>query len=131
MQFVHPSQLDLRVVSSSVPSAGQGLMNKGPTIPKGTLIGPYTGTFVSMKDYKEVEKKGRESGYAWLLYDSETLDKPYGYIDPGAAPDPVANLLAKANHPSKKDKLCLVGCQYKGTIFYRYYGTSLSSYYSS
>jgi len=66
-----------------------------------------------------VEKKGRESGYAWLLYDSETLDKPYGYIDPGAAPDPVANQLAKANHPSKKDKLCLVGCQYKGTIFYR------------
>merc|ERR1719192_646024 len=119
MQFVHPSQLDLRVVSSSVPSAGQGLLNKGPTIPKGTLIGPYTGTFVSMKDYKEVEKKGRESGYAWLLYDSETLDKPYGYIDPGATPDPVANLLAKANHPSKKDKLCLVGCQYKGTIFYR------------
>jgi len=119
MQFVHPSQLDLRVVSSSVPSAGQGLLNKGPTIPKGTLIGPYTGTFVSMKDYKEVEKKGRESGYAWLLYDSETLDKPYGYIDPGAAPDPVANLLAKANHPSKKDKLCLVGCQFKGTIFYR------------
>jgi len=119
MKFVHPSQLDLRVVSSSVPSAGQGLLNKGPTIPKGTLIGPYTGTFVSMKDYKEVEKKGRESGYAWLLYDSETLDKPYGYIDPGAAPDPVANLLAKANHPSKKDKLCLVGCQYKGTIFYR------------
>jgi len=119
MQFVHPSKLDLRVVSSSVPSAGQGLMNKGPTIPKGTLIGPYTGTFVSMKDYKEVEKKGRESGYAWLLYDSETLDKPYGYIDPGTAPDPVANQLAKANHPSKKDKLCLVGCQYKGTIFYR------------
>jgi len=119
MQFVHPSKLDLRVVTSSVPSAGQGLMNKGATIPKGTLIGPYTGTFVSMKDYKEVEKKGRESGYAWLLYDSETLDKPYGYIDPGAAPDPVANLLAKANHPSKKDKLCLVGCQYKGTIFYR------------
>jgi len=119
MQFVHPSQLDLRVVNSSVPSAGQGLLNKGPTIPKGTLIGPYTGTFVSMKDYKEVEKKGGESGYAWLLYDSETLDKPYGYIDPGAAPDPVANQLAKANHPSKKDKLCLVGCQYKGTIFYR------------
>jgi len=119
MQFVHPSQLDLRVVSSSVPSAGQGLMNKGPAIPKGTLIGPYTGTFVSMKDYKEVEKKGRESGYAWLLYDSETLDKPYGYIDPGAAPDPVNNLLAKANHPSKKDKLCHVGCQFKGTIFYR------------
>jgi len=119
MQFVHPSQLDLRVVSSSVPSAGQGLLNKGATIPKGTLIGPYTGTFVSMKDYKEVEKKGRESGYAWLLYDSETLDKPYGYIDPGATPDPVANQLAKANHPSKKDKLCLVGCQYRGTIFYR------------
>jgi len=119
MQFVHPSKLDLRVVTSSVPSAGQGLMNKGATIPKGTLIGPYTGTFVSMKDYKEVEKKGRESGYAWLLYDSETLDKPYGYIDPGAAPDPVANLLAKANHPSKKDKLCLVGCQYRGTIYYR------------
>ena len=39
-----------RLVHSSVHSAGQGLLNKGATIPRGTLIGPYTRTFVSMKD---------------------------------------------------------------------------------
>ena len=120
MQFVHPSKLKLHVVQSRVSAAGQGLMNKGAIIPKGTLIGPYTGNFVSLASYNEEEKKGRESGYAWLLYDSETLDKPYGYIDPGSAPDPVTNKLAKANHPSKQEDMCLVGCQYQGKIFYRY-----------
>jgi len=119
MQFVHPAQLSLEVVGSKIHAAGEGLINRGDTIIKGTLIGPYSGKFVSFNDYKQEEEKGRESGYAWLLYDSETLDKPYGYIDPGCAPDPALHKLAKANHPSKKAELCLVGCQYQGNIFYR------------
>jgi len=119
MQFVHPAQLSLEVVGSRIHGAGEGLINRGATIAKGTLLGPYTGKFVSFDDYKQEEKKGRESGYAWLLYDSETLDKPYGYIDPGSAPDPALHKLAKANHPSKKADLCLVGCQYQGNIYYR------------
>ena len=120
MQFVHPAQLSLEVVGSKIHAAGEGLINRGATIVKGTLLGPYTGKFVSFDNYKQEEKKGRESGYAWLLYDSETLDKPYGYIDPGTAPDPALHKLAKANHPSKKADLCLVGCQYQGNIYYRY-----------
>merc|ERR1719370_1963570 len=108
MQFVHPDQLNLEVVTSKIRAAGQGLINRGATIVQGTLIGPYTGKFVSFNEYKQEEKKGQESGYAWLLYDSETLDKPYGYIDPGSAPDSVSNKLAKANHPSKKNEQCLV-----------------------
>jgi len=119
MKFVHPAQLNLQVVSSKIRAAGEGLSNRGATIAKGTLIGPYTGKFVSLNEYKQEEKKGRESGYAWLLYDSETLDKPRGYIDPGSAPDPAFHKLAKANHPSKKADLCLVGCQYQGNIYYR------------
>merc|ERR1719193_2346211 len=119
MQFVHPAQLSLEVVGSKICAAGEGLINRGDTIIKGTLLGPYTGKFVSFDDYKQEEKNGRESGYAWLLYDSETLDKPHGYIDPGSAPDPALHKLAKANHPSKKADLCLVGCQYQGNIFYR------------
>merc|ERR1719341_595307 len=109
MQFVHPDKLKLEVVRSKVGGAGQGLMNNGATIVTGTLVGPYTGNFVSLDDYKKEEKKGRESGYAWLLYDSETMDKPCGYIDPGSAPDPALNKLAKANHPSKKYEQCFVG----------------------
>ena len=120
MQFVHPAQLNLVVVGSKIRAAGEGLINRGAIIIKGTLIGPYTGKFVSLDKYKQEEKKGRESGYAWLLYDSETLDKPHGYIDPGSAPDPAFHRLAKANHPSKKTDLCLVGCQYQGNIYYRY-----------
>merc|ERR1719391_1188174 len=119
MQFVHPDQLSLEVVTSKIHAAGQGLINRGATIIKGTLIGPYTGKFVSFNQYKQEEKKGQESGYAWLLYDSETLDKPYGYIDPGCAPDPASNKLAKANHPAKKNDQSLVGCQYQGKIYYR------------
>jgi len=119
MQFVHPVQLSLEVVGSKIHAAGQGLINRGDTIIKGTLLGPYTGKFISFNDYKQEEKRGRESGYAWLLYDSDTMDKPYGYIDPGCAPDPALHKLAKANHPSKKADLCLVGCQYQGNIYYR------------
>merc|ERR1719193_105929 len=119
MQFVHPDQLNLEVVTSKIRTAGQGLINRGATIVQGTLIGPYAGKFVSFNEYKQEEKKGQESGYAWLLYDSETLDKPYGYIDPGSAPDLVSNKLAKANHPAKKNDQCLVGCQYQGNIYYR------------
>ena len=119
MQFVHPDQLNLEVVRSKVGGAGQGLINNGATIVSGTLVGPYTGNFVSLDDYKKEEKKGRESGYAWLLYDSETMEKPRGYIDPGSAPDPALNKLAKANHPSKKHELSFVGCQFKGNIYYR------------
>ena len=119
MQFVPPEKLNLEVVCSTVPGAGQGLFNNGATIPKGTLVGPYTGKFISFADYKQEEKKGRESGYAWLIYDSETMNKPCGYIDPGSAPDPTLNKLAKANHPSKKWQQSFIGCQYKGNIYYR------------
>jgi len=119
MQFVHPDKLKLEVVLSKVGGAGQGLINNGGTIVKGTMVGPYTGKFVSFDDYKQEEKMGRESGYAWLLYDSATMEKPSGYVDPGSAPDPALNKLAKANHPSKKQELSFVGCQYKGNIYYR------------
>merc|ERR1719430_1676352 len=119
MQFVHPDKLNLEVVLSKVGGAGQGLINNGDTIVEGTMVGPYTGKFVSFDDYKQEEKMGRESGYAWLLYDSETMEKPSGYVDPGSAPDPALNKLAKANHPSKKKDLSFVGCQYKGNIYYR------------
>jgi len=119
MQFVHPDKLKLEVVLSKVGGAGQGLINNGDTIVEGTMVGPYSGTFVSYDDYKQEEKKGRESGYAWLLYDSATMEKPSGYVDPGSAPDPALNKLAKANHPSKKQELSFVGCQYKGNIYYR------------
>merc|ERR1719430_1804948 len=119
MQFVHPDKLNLKVVLSKVEGAGQGLINNGGTIVKGTMVGPYAGKFISFDDYKQEEKKGRESGYAWLLYDSATMEKPSGYVDPGSAPDPALNKLAKANHPSKKKDLSFVGCQYKGIIYYR------------
>merc|ERR1712130_584552 len=120
-EILDPSdpKLNLVVVESKVSGAGEGLFNKGPTISKGTLVGPYTGKFISYADYKHEEKKGQESGYAWLIYESENMKKPYGYIDPGSAPDPTLNKLAKANHPSKKWEQSFVGCQYKGKIYYR------------
>ena len=47
------------------------------------------------------------------------MDKPVSYVDPGSAPDPDLNKLAKANHPPKKQEQSFIGCQYKGNIYYR------------
>ena len=82
----------------------------------GTLVGPYTGKFISSADYK---KNGAESGYAWMLYDSATMENPVGFIDPGSDPNPDLNILSMANHPPKKDQQSFMGCQFQGQIFYR------------
>ena len=119
MLFVDPQQLGLEVVKSQISGAGEGLFNNGPTIPKGTMVGPYTGKFISYDDYKKLEKRGGESGYAWMLYDSATMDKPLGFIDPGSDPNPKINILSKANHPPKKYEQSFMGCQFNGQIFYR------------
>ena len=53
VKFLSPDQLRLDVCNSRVPKAGQGLLYRGDfTIEVGTMIGPYTGTFIPFDDYK-------------------------------------------------------------------------------
>ena len=47
-------------------NAGLGVFNKGINIiPEGTLFGPYSGKFIPLSSYKEIEKQGKESGNGW------------------------------------------------------------------
>ena len=79
--MVSLEDLELRVGTSQIRRGGQGLWNRGKDIPVGTLIGPYTGTFIPLAEYKRKEREGRESGYAWLIYDSKTMETPVDYVD--------------------------------------------------
>ena len=120
MKFLSPDQLRLDVCNSSVPKAGQGLLYRGDsTIEVGTMIGPYTGTFIPSDDYKVLEQQRRESGNAWVIFDSETMEKAIGYVDPGASYDANLHQLAKANHPGEKGGENLAGTQFEGGIYYR------------
>ena len=120
MKFMSPEQLRLDVCTSRVPKGGQGLLYRGDhTIEAGTMIGPYTGTFIPFDEYKVLEQQQRESGNAWVLYDSETMEKEIGYVDPGASYDPNLHRLAKANHPAEKGGENLAGTQFDGGIYYR------------
>ena len=119
MQFVHPGSLGLKVAKSTIAFSGQGLFNFGSIIYEGTMIGPYTGTYIPVDEYKAREMVGKESGNAWVIYDSETLKIPVGYVDPGRTYDPNLNLLTKANHPDREFKQSLVAVQFEKQIYYR------------
>ena len=84
----------------------------GKAIPTGVLFGPYTGTYVAKKDYKE------ESGYGWEIRDGDK-DKPVGVIDPGANPDPNVHVLAMVNSANHLTQQNIVAVQYQGQIWYR------------
>ena len=99
-------------------NAGDGIMNRGAVIAKGTIFGPYTGKYILAKDYEEIKKAKQESGYAWEIMDKD--DKyPVAYIDPGTNPDPVKHWMAKINCPNKASQLNLVSFQLEGQIYYR------------
>ena len=93
--------------------------NFGSTIYEGTMIGPYTGTYIPVDEYKAREMVGKESGNAWVIYDSETLKIPVGYVDPGRTYDSNLNLLTKANHPDREFEQSLVAVQFEKRIYYR------------
>merc|ERR1712179_302143 len=111
----------LQVGKSAIKArnAGQGIFNRGKdVIPEGTLFGPYTGTFIPIADYKQLEKEGKESGNAWEVKD-ENGKKVVGYVDLGINPDPSTHWMFKVNCAMDILGQNLVGFQLAGQIYYR------------
>merc|ERR1719369_1777169 len=87
-------------------------------IPEGTLFGPYTGTFIPITDYEQLEKGGKESGNAWEVKDKDGK-RVVGYVDPGINPDPSTHWMSKVNCAMNILGQNLVGFQLAGQIYYR------------
>ena len=111
---------NLQVGESAVArNAGQGIFNRGKeAIPEGTLFGPYTGTFIPIDKYKQMEKEGKESGNAWEVKDEEGKTV-VGYVDPGMNPDPSMHWMSKVNCSMNIKGQNLVGFQPAGQVYYR------------
>ena len=105
--------------SVKAKNAGLGVFNKGTgKIPEGTLFGPYSGKFIPVSAYQDVEKQGKESGNGWEVKDKEGK-KVVGYIDPGLHPDPEVHWMSKVNCAMDVNDQNLVGFQLAGQIYYR------------
>ena len=102
--------------------SGEGVFNgEVRDIPQGVLFGPYTGNLTPEAQYKPIIASKQESGYAWLIKDSE-LKKNYGYVDPSPNLEPVdgtKHIWAKVNSPSYKGFENLEAIQIHGKIYYR------------
>ena len=119
--FGDNNMFNLQVGESAVKArnAGQGIFNEGKeVIPEGTVFGPYTGTFITLSKYKQLEKEGKESGNAWELKDKEGK-KVVGYVDPGINPDPHMHWMSKVNCSMDIASQNLVGFQLAGQVYYR------------
>ena len=118
--FGDDKMFNLQVGKSAVArNAGQGIFNRGKkVIPEGTVFGPYTGIFIPLSKYEELEKEGREFGNAWEVKDEEGK-KVVGYVDPGINPDPETHWMLKVNCSMKIGGQNLVGFQLADQVYYR------------
>jgi len=119
--FGDNNMFNLQVGKSAIKArnAGQGIFNRGDdVIPEGTLFGPYTGTFIPITDYEQLEKEGKESGNAWEVKDKDGK-RVVGYVDPGINPDPSTHWMSKVNCAMNILGQNLVGFQLAGQIYYR------------
>merc|ERR1712013_942392 len=87
-------------------------------IPEGTVFGPYTGTFIPIREYEQIEKKGKESGNAWEVKDKDGK-RIVGYVDPGINSDSETHWMSKVNCAMNISGQNLVGFQLAGQVYYR------------
>ena len=116
-----PRQMfNLEVDKSTIrgKDVGEGVFNSGKVIPEGTVFGPYTGNFITVAEYEEMEKAGLESGNAWEIRDKDN-EKTVGYIGPGIKPDSTVHWMAKVNCAITAYDQNLVGFQLAGQVYYR------------
>ena len=116
-----PRQMfNLEVDKSTIrgKDVGEGVFNSGKVIPESTVFGPYTGNFITVAEYEEMEKAGLESGNAWEIRDKDN-EKTVGYIGPGIKPDSTVHWMAKVNCATTAYDQNLVGFQLAGQVYYR------------
>ncbi|KAL6094590.1 uncharacterized protein ACO6RY_15965 [Pungitius sinensis] len=96
----------LMVGRSSIPNAGVGVINHGPTVSPGMHFGPYEG-----------EEAARESAiaseFSWEIYKDKD---EYEYID--GARESHSNWMRYINYARNKDETNLLAVQYKGSILF-------------
>ncbi|XP_047464596.1 histone-lysine N-methyltransferase PRDM9-like [Mugil cephalus] len=96
----------LMIGRSSIPSAGVGVINHGPTMSPGMHFGPYEGEGKIMED-------ALASDYSWEIFKGKDQ---YEYID--AAKESHSNWMRYINYARNKDETNLLAVQYKGSILY-------------
>ena len=117
--FCEPAHFDLEISPSTVAAnSGEGVYNRGMTIPVGTLFGPYTGQFIPQENYNEIITAKKESGNAWEIRNT-TMTKVIGVCDPGSAADGSKHWMSKINCPANEGEQNLVSFQLHGHIYYK------------
>ncbi|XP_034413838.1 histone-lysine N-methyltransferase PRDM9-like isoform X2 [Cyclopterus lumpus] len=96
----------LVVGRSSVPNAGVGVINHGPTVSPGMHFGPYEGDVTTRED-------AMASNFSWEIYKEKD---EYEYID--AARESHSNWMRYVNCARNKDETNLLAVQYKGSILF-------------
>ncbi|CAL9699409.1 unnamed protein product [Knipowitschia caucasica] len=101
----------LMIGRSSIPNAGVGVINHGPTLCPGMHFGPYEGDVVS-------KENALSSCFSWEINKGEN---GYTYVD--ASIDDHSNWMRYVNSARNKDEANLIAVQYKGTILFHCCGT--------
>lgn len=96
----------LMIGRSSIPGAGVGVVNHGPTVSPGMHFGPYEGEMTT-------REKAVESDFSWEIYKGKD---EYEYID--AARDSHSNWMRYVNCARNKEETNLLAVQYKGSILF-------------
>ncbi|XP_034426787.1 histone-lysine N-methyltransferase PRDM9-like [Hippoglossus hippoglossus] len=96
----------LMIGRSSIPWAGVGVMNHGPSVSPGMHFGPFEGEVTTSEN-------ALESDFAWEIYKGE---HEFEYID--AARESHSNWMRYVNCARNKDESNLLAVPYKGSILY-------------
>lgn len=96
----------LMIGRSSIPNAGIGVVNHGPTLSPGMHFGPYEGEMVAKED-------ALLSNFSWEINKGE---EGYEFID--GAKETHANWMRYVNSSRNKEEANLLAVQYKGSILF-------------
>ncbi|KAJ0016165.1 hypothetical protein NQD34_014455 [Periophthalmus magnuspinnatus] len=101
----------LMIGRSSIPNAGVGVINHGPTLSPGMHFGPYEGEVVAKED-------ALSSNFSWEINKGQ---EGYEYID--GVKDTHSNWMRYVNSARNKEEANLIAVQYKGSILFHCCGT--------
>ncbi|XP_041818336.1 histone-lysine N-methyltransferase PRDM9-like [Chelmon rostratus] len=96
----------LMIGRSSIPSAGVGVVNHGPTVSPGMHFGPYEGEVTTREN-------AMASDFSWEIYNGKD---EYEYMD--AARESHSNWMRYVNCARNKEETNLLAVQYKGSLLF-------------
>ncbi|XP_071757977.2 histone-lysine N-methyltransferase PRDM9 isoform X1 [Centroberyx gerrardi] len=96
----------LMIGRSSIPNAGLGVINQGPTVSPGMHFGPYEGEVTT-------RESAMASDFSWEIYKGKD---EYEYID--AARESHSNWMRYVNCARNEDEKNLLAVQYKDSVLF-------------